>query len=284
VANLVPVRKKSGEIRLCVDFRNLNKCSLKDNYPLLKMDHILQRVVAAHIISLLDGYSGYNQIAVCEEDKEKTTFTTPWGKFTYDKMPFGLMNSRATFQRAMDIDFVGEKNKFMVIHIDDITIFSKFDEEHLQHLEQVFNKCRRYGISLNPKKSHFSMPEGKLLSHIILVGGIKVDPKRVCAIQQIDIARNKKDVQSFIGKINFLRRFVLNFVEILKPITNMLKKYAVIKWSLEEKSSFQTIKQYLVEAPVLAIPDYAKYFFIFSFVSEEMIVVVLLQKNEEGHE
>jgi hypothetical protein len=248
VANLVPVRKKSGEIRLCVDFRNLNKCSLKDNYPLLKMDHILQRVVAAHIISLLDGYSGYNQIAVCEEDKEKTTFTTPWGKFTYDKMPFGLMNSRATFQRAMDIDFVGEKNKFMVIHIDDITIFSKFDEEHLQHLEQVFNKCRRYGISLNPKKSHFSMPEGKLLSHIILVGGIKVDPKRVCAIQQIDIARNKKDVQSFIGKINFLRRFVLNFVEILKPITNMLKKYAVIKWSLEEKSSFQTIKQYLVEA------------------------------------
>jgi hypothetical protein len=175
-------------------------------------------------------------------------------------------------------------DKFMVIYLDDITIFSKFDEEHLQHLEQVFKKCRRYGISLNPKKSHFCMPEGKLLGHIISAGGIKVDPKRVCAIQQIDIPRNKKDVQSFIGKINFLRRFVLNFVEILKPITNMLKKDAVIKWSLEEKSSFQTIKQDLVEAPVLAIPDYAKYFFIFSFASEETIVVVLLQKNEEGHE
>jgi hypothetical protein len=175
-------------------------------------------------------------------------------------------------------------DKFMVIYLDDITIFSKFDEEHLQHLEQVFKKCRRYGISLNPKKSHFCMPEGKLLGHIISTGGIKVDPKRVCAIQQIDIPRNKKDVQSFIGKINFLRRFVPNFVEILKPITNMLKKDAVIKWSLEEKSSFQTIKQDLVEAPVLAIPDYAKYFFIFSFASEEMIVVVLLQKNEEGHE
>jgi hypothetical protein len=179
---------------------------------------------------------------------------------------------------------VGEKDKFMVIYLDDITIFSKSDEEHLQHLEQVFKKCRRYGISLNPKKSHFSMPEGKLLGHIISAGGIKIDPKRVCAIQQIEIPRNKKVVQSFIGKINFLRHFVPNFAEILKPITNMLKKDAVIKWSSEEKSSFQTIKKDLVEAPVLASPDYTKYFFIFSFASEETIVVVLLQKNEEGHE
>jgi hypothetical protein len=97
VANLVPVRKKSGEIRLCVDFKNINKCSLKENYPLHKMDHILQRVVGVHIISLLDGYFGYNHIAVCEDDKEKTTFTTPWGTFMYDKMPFRLMNTGVTF-------------------------------------------------------------------------------------------------------------------------------------------------------------------------------------------
>jgi hypothetical protein len=141
------------------------------------MDHILQRVVGAHMISLLDGYSGYNQIVVCEEDKEKTTFTTPWGTFMYDKMPFGMMNAGATFQRAMDIAFVGEKDKFMVIYLDDITIFSKSDDEHLQHLEQVFRKCRRYRISLNPRKSHFSMPEGKLLGHIISTGGIKIDLK-----------------------------------------------------------------------------------------------------------
>jgi hypothetical protein len=131
----------------------------------------LQRVVGAHIISMLDGYSGYNQIAVLEEDKEKTTFTTPWGTFMYDKIPFGLMNAGATFQRAMDIEFVGEKDKFMVIYLDDITIFSKYDDEHLQHLEKIFQKCRRYGISLNPKKSHFSMLEGKLLGHIISTGG-----------------------------------------------------------------------------------------------------------------
>jgi hypothetical protein len=128
------------------------------------------------------------------------------------------------------------------------------------------------------------MPEGKLLGHIISTGGIKIDPKRVEAIQKIEIPRNKKSIQSFIGRINFLRRFVPNFVEIIRPITNMMKKYVVIKWSQEEKSTFQRIKQALVEAPVLVIPDYAKEFFIFSFTSEETIVVVLLQKNQEGHE
>ena len=119
------------------------------------------------MISLLDGYSGYNQITICEEDKEKITFTTPWGTFMYKKIPFGLMNAGATFQMAMDVAFVGEKEKFMVIYLDDITIFSKLDDEHLQQLERIFRKCRRYGISLNPRKSHFAMPKGKLLDHII---------------------------------------------------------------------------------------------------------------------
>jgi hypothetical protein len=152
VANLVPVRKKNVEIRLYVDFRNLNRCSLKDNYPLPKMDYILQRVVNAKRMSMLDGYSGYNQISIVEEDKKKTTLTTPWGTFMYKKMPFRLMNVGATFQRAMDITFIGEKDKFVFIYLDDITIFSSSDVEHLQHLKHTFEKWRSYDISLNPKK------------------------------------------------------------------------------------------------------------------------------------
>jgi hypothetical protein len=284
VANLVPVKKKNGEIRLCVDFRNMNRCSLKDNYPLPKMDHILQKVVGSQRISMLDGYSGYNQISIFEEDKKKTAFTTPWGTFMYDKMPFGLMNIGATFQRAMDIAFVGEKDKFMVIYLDDITIFSKYDDEHLHHLKQTFKKCRRYGIYLNPKKYHFSMHEGKLLCHIVSEGGIKIDTERVEAIQKIDIPRNKKAIQSFIGRINFLRRFIPNFSEIIKLITNMLKKDAEIKWTLEAKYSFEKIKQALIEAPVLISPDYSKEFLVFSFAYEDTIVVVLLQRNDEGYE
>jgi hypothetical protein len=194
VANLVPVRKKNEEIRLCVDFRNLNKSSLKDNYPLPKMDHVLEKVVGANRMSMIDGFSGYNQIAVNEHDKEKTTFTTPWGTFIYDKMPFGLMNAGATFQRAMDIAFVRERDKFVVIYIDDLTVFSKSDEDHLIHLKQTFEKCRKFGLSLNPKKSHFVMQEGKLLDHIVSRDGIRNDPKKVEAIETINIPRTVKEI------------------------------------------------------------------------------------------
>jgi ribonuclease HI len=284
VANLVPVRKKNGEIRLCVDFRNLNKSSLKDNYPLPKMDHVLEKVVGATRMSMIDGFSGYNQIVVSEPDKEKTAFTTPWGTFMYDKMPFGLMNAGATFQRAMDIAFVGERDKFVVIYLDDLTVFSKSDEDHIIHLKQTFEKCRKFGLSLNPKKSHFAMQEGKLLGHIVSRDGIRIDPKRVEAIETLAIPRNVKEIQSFLGKINFLRRFVPNFAEIVKLITDMLRKNNEVKWTTEAKASFAHIKKVISEAPVLASPDYLKEFFIFSFASEHTLAVVLLQKNEEGFE
>jgi hypothetical protein len=106
---------------------------------------------------MLDGFSGYNKIMVHLEDREKTDFTTPWGTFMYAKMPFDLMNTGATFQRAMDIEFVEEKNKFIVIYLYDITVYSDSNEQHLEHLKRVFQKCRRFDISLNPKKSHFGM-------------------------------------------------------------------------------------------------------------------------------
>jgi hypothetical protein len=284
VANLVPVRKKSGKIRLCVDFRNLNKVSLKDNYPLPKMDHILQKVVGSQRMSMLDGFSGYNQIMVHPGDQEKTTFTTPWGTFMYAKMPFGLMNAGATFQRAMDIAFADEKDKFIVIYLDDITVYSTSDEEHIKHLRQAFEKCRKFGISLNPKKSNFSMEEGKILGHIISKEGIKVDPSRVEGILKIGIPRSRKEVQSFLGKVNFLRRFIPNLAEIIKHITNMLKKGNEIKWIPEARKSFEDIKVALTKAPVLASPNFEKDFILFSFASEHTIAGVLLQKDEQNFE
>lgn len=123
IANLVVVRKKNGKISVYVDFKNLNKCSRKDNYPLPKMEHLLQKISGARVMSFLDGFSGSNQIVVHPEDQEKTTFTTPWGTLMYSMMPFGLMNVGATFQRAMNIAFVGEKDKFVLIYLDDITVF-----------------------------------------------------------------------------------------------------------------------------------------------------------------
>jgi ribonuclease HI len=231
ISNLVPVRKKNGEIRLYVDFRNLNKCSRKDNYPLPKMEHMLQKVSGSKVMSFIDGFSGYNQIVVHPEDKEKTTFTTPWGTFMYEKMPFSLMNAGATFQRAMDIAFIGEKDKFVLIYLDDIIVFSSSHELHLQHLRKTFLKCRRYGISLNPKKSNFALREGKLLGHIVSEDGVNIDPKRVDAIRNLSLPRSKKDIQSFLGTINFVRRFIGNFAELTKHITAMLRKDSEIKWT-----------------------------------------------------
>ena len=139
----------------------------------------------------------------------------------YAKMPFGLMNVGATFQRAMEISFSEEKDKFVVIYLDDITVFSKIDQDHLQHLKRVFLKYRKFGIFLNPKKSNFSMEEGKLLGHIISEKGIRIDSDRVAAIQKIGMPINKKEIQSFHGKVNFLRRFITNFAEVVRYVNNM---------------------------------------------------------------
>jgi hypothetical protein len=284
VANLVLVRKKNGEIKLCVDFRNLNRSSKKDNYPLPKMEHILQKVTGANMMSMVDGFSRCNQVSVFPEDREKTAFTTSWGTFMYAKMPFGLMNAGANFQRAMDITFIGEKDKFVVNYLDDITMYSQSDKEHCDHLRKVFLKCRKFGLSLNPKISLFSMKEGKLLGHIVSYEGVRIDSIRVEAIQTLSLPRSEKEVQYFLGKIIFLRRFVSNFAELVKYITTMLRKDSEIKRTAESRDYFDQIKKYLTEAPVLVSPDYSKDFLIFSFGSFDTTTTVLLQKNVEGLE
>ena len=198
------------------------------------------------------------------EDQEKSTFTTPWGTFMYAKMPFGLMNAGATFQRAMDIAFAEEKEKFVVIYMDDMTMYSRWAKDHIRHLERVFIKCRRYGISLNPRKSNFTLEEGKLLGHIISKEGIRIDLDKV-GILKVEEPRSKKEIQSFLGQVNFLRRFIPGFTEILMDITDMLRKDHEIKWTIGAKKAFKGIKQAILEAPILISPDFENDFLVFSY-------------------
>jgi transposase InsO family protein len=283
-SNLVVARKKNGKIRLCIDFRNLNIACTKDHYPLPKMETLLQRVTGSGMISMLDGFSGYNQIRLKAEDRHKTTFTTPWGTFEYLRMPFGLSNVGATFQRAMDYAFRGLIGKLIEIYQDDLTVFSKDGKTHIGHLKQVLERCREFGISLNPAKSVFGVTEGKLLGHIISKDGVKLDPERVEAIGKVPLPASKKALQSFLGQTNFVHRFIPNYVEIMKPIYKLLKKDVKFEWNDESKRAFESIKTAISEAPVLISPDYTKDFQIFSFASEDTIVGVLLQKNDQGHD
>lgn len=226
---MVPVRKKNGDIRICIDFRNLNKASLKDNFPLPTMEQILQSVAGSELMSFLDGFSGYNQVLVHPDDQLKTTFRTKWGTYVYQKMPFGLINAGATFQRAMDIAFKGLINRSVVIYLDDITMYSKKRYNHLHDLNQIFQRCKRYGISLNPKKSFFALDQGKLLGFIVFKDGIYIDPDRIKEISEIPFPHNKKSMQSFLGQINFVKRFVPDFSQIVLPLQKMIKKNSVFK-------------------------------------------------------
>eukprot|EP00253_Pinus_taeda_P019801 PITA_19801 len=249
------------------------------------MDHILQRVFGASRMLLFDGYSGYNQILVHEDDRDKTTFTTPWGTFHYTKMSFGLKNAGETFQHAMDITFANENDVFLVVYLDDLTVFSNLDEEHLYHLKIVFQHCRKYGISLNPKKSLFAMDEGKLLDHIISKEGIRIDPARVEAIQKIDFPHKKKEIQAFNSKMNFLRRFVPNLAEHLREITNMLKKGSVVNRTIRDVA----LKYNIIEKQALTLVKDLKYFWayilhshILAYVPNATVKDVLVKTDLEG--
>ncbi|XP_059074946.1 uncharacterized protein LOC131874979 [Cryptomeria japonica] len=231
---------------------DLNRASEKDNYPLPLLDEVLQIVNRSQMMSFLDGYSDYNQVLVEPEDRLKTAFTTKWGTFAYKRMPFGLINVRATFQRAMDIAFRDLIGKCIIIYMDDITFFSRKREDHVDDLRKVFQRCKSYSVSLNPKKCIFGVMEGKLLGHVISEKGISIDPDRVKAISTINLPASKKELKSFFSKINFVRKFIIGFTEIVRPLNEMLKKDAKIEWSTQAKRAFEEIKLAIVEAPALA--------------------------------
>ena len=168
------------------------------------------------------------------------------------------MNASETFKRAMDIAFIGDR--FVVIYLDDVTVFSGLDDEHLEHLQIFFKKCRKLGMPLNPKKYLFSLEEGKLLGHIVSKQGESIDLARVEVIQTIPLPRSKKDIERFLGKIKFLRRFVPNYAMIMRNIIDMLKKNGEVKWDKETRDTFVRIKEALQEASVLIRRDYQKAF------------------------
>ena len=179
LANVVPVRKKNGQIRVCVDFRDLNKACPKDDFPLPNIDMLVDGTAGHELFSFMDGFSGYNQIKMAIGDAECTAFRTPVGNFYYTVMPFGLKNAGATYQRAMTTVFHDMMHDFMEDYVDDIVVKSRRAPDHLVHLKKVFERCRAYKLRMNPLKCMFGVASGKFLGFVVHHKGIDVDPVKV---------------------------------------------------------------------------------------------------------
>jgi hypothetical protein len=173
-------------------------------------------------------------------------------------MPFGLLNVGATFQRDMQIDFDDLIDKIIQIYLDDLTMYSKNRSDHFSHLKRVLMRCRKFGISLNPSKSIFGVTKGKILGHIVSDSRISIDPERIVTILNLPAPTSKKEVQDFMGVINFVRRFVPDFFVMVKPIHNLLKQYCSFSWTDDVENDFVGIKKEISSAPVLAKLDFEK--------------------------
>ena len=208
--------------RVCIDYQKLNLATKKDHYPLPFTDQILEKLAGHEFYYFFDGYSRYNQIVVHEHDQEKTTFTCPVGTYAIKRMPFGLCNAPATFQRCMNAlfsDFIGE---FLEIFMDDFSVFGVSFDNCLTNLEQVLKICVQNNLVLSWEKSHFMVQEGIVLGHIISKEGIKVDQAKVEVIKNLPLPQTQKQLRGFLGHAGFCRHFIKDFAKIAKPLTHLL--------------------------------------------------------------
>ena len=201
LANVVPVPKKDGKVRVCVDFRDLNKASPKDDFPLPHIDMLVDSTAGHPMLSFMDGFSGYNQILMAPKDMEKTSFITEWGTYYYRGKPFGLKNAGATYQRAATTLFHDMMHRDVEVYVDDMIVKSRDKADHLAALQRFFERIQQFILRLNPKKCTFGITSGKLLGHIVSEHGIEVDPEKIKAILDMPAPRNEKEIISFLSRL-----------------------------------------------------------------------------------
>ena len=282
VANIVPVPKKDGKVRMCVDYRDLNKASPKDNFPLPHIDTLVDNTAKHHMFSFMDGFSGYNQIRMAEEDMEKTTFVTIWGTFCYKVMPFGLKNAGATYQRAMVTLFHDMMHKEIEVYVDDMIAKSRVEEDHVANLRKLFERLRKFQLKLNPAKCTFGVKSGKLLGFVVSEKGIEVDPDKISAIQNLAPPRTQKEVRGFLGRLNYIARFISQLTYKCDPIFKLLRKHDSGKWNEECQAAFEKIKEYLTHPPVLVPPVTRRPLVLYLTVNENSMGCVLGQQDDTG--
>ena len=279
---VVIVSKKDGKPRFCVDYRKLNAVMKQDRWPMPKVEEIFDEVKGSKIFTAIDLFQGYWQIKMDEACKEKTTFICRYGTFQFEVMPFGLMNSGATFQRMMDKMLCNVKN--VKCYVDDVVIHSATAEEHLEHLETVFKLLRKHGLRLRLKKCSFMQPRVELLGHIVDSNGVHVEDSKVDRVRKARAPRNRTELRSFLGLASYYRRFIKGFAKIALPLTEKTSESVAFEWTEEMDEAFQELKEALCVAPVLTYPDYEKPFVVSTDASSKALGAVLSQLDDNKQE
>ena len=277
-------KKKTGTYRFCVDYRALNGVTKSDVHPLPRIDELLERYETSKWFTSIDLAAGFHQIKMAEEDREKMAFTCSWGLFEYNVMPFGLKNAPATFQRLMNEilwDYIGD---FVEVYIDDIMIHSKSFEDHIVHVTKVLQKLREYNLVIKLKKSRFCTQEIEFLGHEITRNGIKLNAKKIKAIEQLERPQTITELRSFLGLCSYYRRFIQKFANEARPLYKLLEKETPFVWTEEQQEAFDWLRQCLTKDPILAHPNFDKDFILMTDASADGLGAVLSQKNDEDKE
>ncbi|GKA03627.1 putative reverse transcriptase domain-containing protein [Tanacetum coccineum] len=274
------LKKKDGSFRTCVDYIELNKLILKNRYPLPRIDDLFDQLQGSSVYSKVDLRSGYHQLRVQEEDIPKTAFRTRYGHYEFQVMPFGLTNAPAVFIDLMNRVCKLYLDKFVIVFIDDILIYSKSKQEHEEHLKLILELLKKEELYAKFSKCEFWIPKVQLLGHVIDSQGIHVDPAKIESIKDWASPKTPTEIRQFLGLVGYYRRFIEGFLKIAKLMTKLTQKSVKYEWGDKEEEAFQLLKQKLCSAPILALPEGTENFVVYCDASHKGLGVVLMQKEK----